>query len=191
MSNVRSLLPLHEREAARAALEEVVERAGNQTAAAEVLGVSQAAINKAILHKTIGPSILRVILDHFKFDVRELVERYGDASSLPEESRRPKTVKDEAIIAAVRYGGGISEKDVRAMADRLEPLLDGRPLIAWLEALLREIQHDYIRPMLEKKAATRAEKSEQRRIRKLQAVRQGRGIAAPVAVDTEAKKASR
>lgn len=194
MSTERDLLPLYEREAAHAAIQRIVEETGSQTAAGVALGVSQNAINKALLYKKVGPSVMRVLLDHLKLDIRGLVERYGDAGELPahagaEDGERPKTIKEEAIAAGVRYGGGVREDDVREIADRFEPILAGQPIIAWVETILREIQRTLVRPKLEQKAARRAQKSEQRAVRTMQAARRARG--AITASGAEPKKASR
>ena len=195
MSTERDLLPRYERDAAHAAIQRVVEETGSQTAAGIALGVSQNAVNKALLYKKVGPTVMRVLLDYLKLDVRGLVERYGDPSELPAhagatEETRPKSIKEEAIAAGIRYGGGVREEDVREIADRFEPILEGQPIIAWVETILREIQRTLVRPKLEQKAARRAQKSEQRAVRTMQAARRARGAAAH-ADASEAKKASR
>lgn len=197
MSTERDLLPAYEREAATAAIEEIVQTKGSQTAAGVALGVSQNAINKAILYKKVGPSVMRLLLDYLQLDIRGLVERYGDARELPAhvggaaEGERPKTMKEEAIAAGVRYGGGVREEDVRAIADRFEPLLKNEPIIVWVETILREIQRTLVRPKMDQKAARRAQKSEQRAVRTMHAAKRARDSGTISKGETDAKKATR
>jgi hypothetical protein len=132
MIRERDLLPLHERQAARVAIEKLVEQLGSQAAVGEVLGCSQQAINKVTAYTKIGPTIMRNLLD-----------------------------------AGVKYGGGASERDVRAIADKYEPVLKDADVGLWVETLLREIRATLTRPRLDQKAEKRLVRSKQRIIRKL------------------------
>lgn len=174
-----SPLPLFERRAAARFLARHADNYPNQFVAAEALGIAQQTINKAILHDQVGPYVMRAVLDYLRCDLRELIARYGDpslpvpphlaaqATTAPE----PKSPKDEAIEVGIRYGGGISEREVRAIADRFDAALVDAPVIAWIETLLREIQRSYTRPLLEKTAERRARASKKRAIRRAQASR--------------------
>ena len=163
----RDLLPLHERQAARAAIEKLVEQLGSQAAVGEALGYSQQAINRVVVYTKIGPSIMRSLLEYMRLDLRELLARYGDPETMPAELTQPQSIKEMAIEAGVKYGGGASEKEVRALADKYEPVLKDEPIGVWVETLLREIRATITRPRLEQKAEKRMVRSKQRIIRKL------------------------
>jgi hypothetical protein len=162
-------LPLVERQAARAAIEQIVQTTGSQSAAGNALGVSQNAINKAVLYTRIGPAVLRAVLDHLELDVKQLVARYGDPSHAgPHHAApaAPRSSKEEAILAGVRYGG-VREADARAIADEYEAVLKDAPLIEWVETMLGQIQKRHLLPGRQEKAADRRRKSQQRVLSKL------------------------
>jgi hypothetical protein len=117
MIRERDLLPLHERQAARVAIEKLVEQLGSQAAVGEVLGCSQQAINKVTAYTKIGPTIMRNLLEYLRLDLRELLAQYGDPETMPADVTEPQSIKEMAIDAGVKYGGGASERDVRAIAD--------------------------------------------------------------------------
>lgn len=169
MSTEHDVLPLYERQAARKAIEELVGRFGSQAAAGSEIGVSQNAVNKALLYTQVGPSVMRRLLDYLHVDAPTLVARYGDPSKLPQAqgAARPSalSVKQEAIIAGVRYGG-VSERDVRALADKWEPVLKDEPIIVWVETLLREIQRSLLAPARAQKDAQRRKRTGQRIVRR-------------------------
>jgi len=167
MIRERDLLPLHERQAARAAVEKLVEQLGSQAAVGEVLNCSQQAINKITAYTKIGPTIMRNLLEYLRLDLRELLAQYGDPATMPAEVAEPQSIKEMAIDAGVKYGGGASERDVRALADKWEPMLANADVGLWVETLLREIRATITRPRLEEKAQKRLVRSKQRLIRKL------------------------
>ena len=142
------MLPLHERRAARAAIEELVLRFGSQAAAGGRLGVSQNAVNKAVLHTRIGPSVMRLLLAHLGIDLPELLRRYGDPALAPVGAPTPgeMTPKEEAIATAVRFAPVGAGGEVRAIADDYDAILQGAPAIEWLETLIREIQRRILVP---------------------------------------------
>lgn len=147
-------LPLYERRAAARFLAEHAAKYPSQCAAAEALGIAQQTINKAVLHDQVGPYVMRAVLDYLRCDLRELLARYGDprlavprhVRTLAIDPRAPKLPKEEAIEVGVRYGGGVSEHEVRAIADRFETALGDAPVIRWIELVLREIQRANERP---------------------------------------------
>ena len=195
MTTERDILPLHERQAATSAIRELVDKHGSQAAAGAVLGVSQNAINKAMLYTKVGPSVMRVLLEHLGTDVPGLLDKYGDPATRPARAATGAapapspalSPKEEAIQAAVRYGGGVREKEVRELADRLESYLGDATTLVWVETLLGEVRKNLM-SMLEKKAATRAKKSEQRVIRNVQEARASEVAQVPV---VPKKKATR
>jgi hypothetical protein len=167
MIRERDLLPLHERQAARVAIEKLVEQLGSQAAVGEVLGCSQQAINKVTAYTKIGPTIMRNLLEYLRLDLRELLAQYGDPETMPADVTEPQSIKEMAIDAGVKYGGGASERDVRAIADKYEPVLKDADVGLWVETLLREIRATLTRPRLDQKAEKRLVRSKQRIIRKL------------------------
>ena len=169
MSTDRDLLPLHERQAARAAIEQLVERHGSQAAAGEKLGVSQNAVNKALLYTKVGPSVMRLLLGYLEMDLNELLRRYGDPAHAPAGAPAPRTMtpREEAIQTAMRFAPGASEKEIRAIAETQDANLKDAPPIDWLEALLREIQRKILIPQQHERGVTRRKRSEQRALRKL------------------------
>ncbi len=148
MSTDRDLLPLHERQAARAAIGELVQRAGSQAAAGQKLGVSQNAVNKAMLYTKVGPSVMRLLLGHLEIDLPELLRRYGEptGASIAAASPKKQTPKDEAIETAARFAPGVSEREIRAIASEFEAILAEAAPIDWLQTLLREIQRRLLVP---------------------------------------------
>jgi hypothetical protein len=169
MSTDRDLLPLHERQAARAAIEELVQRAGSQAAAGQKLGVSQNAVNKAMLYTKVGPSVMRLLLGHLEIDLPELLRRYGDPASAPAAAAAPKkhTPKDEAIETAVRFAPGVTEREIRAIASEFEGILAEAAPIDWLETLLREIQRRLLIPERQQRSVARKARTEKSALRKL------------------------
>src|SRR5580658_4456875 len=135
MSTDRDLLPLHERQAARAAIDQLVQRHGSQAAAGAQLGVSQNAVNKAMLYTKVGPSVMRLLLAHLGMDLPELLRRYGDPAHAPAGAPAPRTMtpKEEAIITAARFAPGASEKEIRKIADQYDVFLASAQPIEWLE----------------------------------------------------------
>lgn len=192
MSTDRDLLPLHERQAARAAIEQLVQRHGSQAAAGEKLGVSQNAVNKALLYTKVGPSVMRLLLAHLEMDLPELLRRYGDPAHAPPGAPAPRTMtpKEEAILTAARFAPGATEKDIREIAAAHEGHLHDAPAIEWLETLLREVQRQILIPQRQQRGVTRRKRSDQRALRNLHdAVKAAPGkTAAPAA--TRAKKPS-
>jgi hypothetical protein len=193
-----AFLPLVERQAARAAIEELVRSAGSQAAAGHALGLSQNAVNKAVKYTRVGPNIMRALLEYMKIDTKELLARYGGAAPSAERARAvhpptaaPLSFKDEAIMAGVRYGG-VREEVARAIADKYEAVLADAPLIEWVETMLSKIQTQHHRPAREEKAATRREKAQQRILRNLNDANAAPAAkpAAPAAVQPK-KRASR
>jgi hypothetical protein len=169
MSTDRDLLPLHERQAARAAIEQLVQRHGSQAAAGEKLGVSQNAVNKALLYTKVGPSVMRLLLTYLEMDLAELLRRYGDPAHAPAGPPPPRmmTPKEEAIVTAARFAPGASEKEIREIAGEYDGLLQSAPPIEWLETLLREVQRRILIPQRQQRGVTRRKRSEQRTLRKL------------------------
>ncbi len=162
----QDFLPLHERQAARAALEHLVEKLGSQTAVGAALDTSQPSINKAILYSKIGPGVMRSLLEYLQIDIKELLTRHGDPSKPLSPPSAPRSHKEEAIIAGVRYGN-VREADARAIADAYETVLKDAPLVEWIETMMREIQKRHLTPAREEKAATRRRKTQQRILRNL------------------------
>ena len=183
MSTDRDLLPLHERQAARAAIEQLVNRHGSQAAAGDVLGVSQNAVNKALLYTKVGPSVMRLLLGHLGIDLPELLRRYGDPAHAPPGAPAPRalTPKEEAIITAVRFAPGASEKEVRAIAAGYDEFLANAEPIEWLETLLREIKIRILAPQRQEKNALRKRRSQQRQLRKLHDAAKGEAQTSVVA----------
>jgi hypothetical protein len=100
-------------------------------------------------------------------DLTQLVARYGDPSKSPlprPVEVAPKSAKDEAIDIAVRVGG-VTEDEVRPIADKLEPALQDAPLIRWVELLLHEIQLAILVPRRAQKDAERRRRTGQRIVR--------------------------
>jgi hypothetical protein len=168
----RDLLPLYERQAARAAIEQIVERLGSQAAAGAALGCSQQAVNKAVVYTKVGPSIMRSLLEYTRLDIRELLARYGDPTTMPADAATPQSIKEMAIDAGVKYGGGANERDVRALADKYEPVLKDEPVGVWVETLLREIRATITRPRMEQRAHERSVRSHQRMVRRRHGAKQ-------------------
>jgi hypothetical protein len=170
MSTDRDLLPLHERQAARAAIEQLVHRHGSQAAAGEQLGVSQNAVNKALLYTKVGPSVMRLLLAHLGIDLPELLRRYGDPAKAPPGAPTPRalTPREEAIITAARFAPGATEREIRDIATEYETILESAAPIEWLETLLREIQRRILIPQRQQRGVARRQRSEERAVRKLQ-----------------------
>jgi hypothetical protein len=184
MSTDRDLLPLHERQAARAAIEQLVRRTGSQAAAGEKIGVSQNAVNKAMLYTKVGPSVMRLLLAHLEIDLPELLRRYGDPAHAPAAAPAPRamTPKEEAIVTTARFAPGASEKEIRAIAAGYDELLREAPPIEWLETLLREVQRRILIPQRQDRGALRRKRSEQRSLRNLHdAARREPEVEAPLA----------
>lgn len=82
--STRALLPEHERRAVQAALIELKKTLAkasgerpSETAVAVELGFSQTAINKAIRHADVGPSVARRLCEYLRYDsMDELVAKY-------------------------------------------------------------------------------------------------------------------
>jgi hypothetical protein len=190
MSTDRDLLPLHERQAARAAIEQLVDRHGSQAAAGEKLGVSQNAVNKALLYTKVGPSVMRLLLAHLEIDLPELLRRYGDPAKAPPGVPTPRalTPREEAIITAARFAPGATEREIRDIAAEYETILESAAPIEWLETLLREIQRRILIPQRQQRGVARRQRSEERAIRKLH--EGARAEAAKVTPIANAKKPS-
>jgi hypothetical protein len=166
MSVDRELLPPHEREAAKLALEEIIKKLGTQTAVGEALRISQGTVNRALLYTRVGPVMMRALLEYLNIDLRTLLERYGkEAPPRPEVA--PLSIKDEAIAAGVKYGGGVTEREVRAIADKWEPMLQNEPIAVWVETVLREIVRNFTRPRLDHKAVEAPREMQRRKVRRL------------------------
>ncbi len=126
-------------------------------------------MNKALLYTRVGPSVMRLLLAHLEIDLPELLRRYGDPSKAPPGApvQRTLSAKEEAIITAARFAPGATEREIRALADEYDPVLQDAPPIAWLETLLREVQRRILIPQRQDRVATRRKQSDQRALRKL------------------------
>ena len=193
MSTDRDLLPLHERQAARAAIQQLVNRHGSQAAAGEKLGVSQNAVNKAMLYTKVGPSVMRLLLAHLEMDLPELLRRYGDPAHAPAGAPAPRTMtpKEEAIITAARFAPAASEKEIREIAGKYDTVLRDAAPIEWLETLLREIQRSILIPQRQERGVARRRRSEQRALRNLHDAARAEPVAkVAAAAATSTKKPS-
>jgi hypothetical protein len=192
MSTDRDLLPLHERQAARAAIEQLVQRYGSQAAAGEKLGVSQNAVNKALLYTKVGPSVMRLLLGYLEMDLAELLRRYGDPAHAPAGPPAPRTMtpKEEAIMTAARFAPGASEKDIRTIAAEYDAILQSAQPIEWLETLLREVQRRILIPQRQQRLVTRRKRSEQRALRNIHDSLRGDSPTKPAPATTGTKRSS-
>jgi hypothetical protein len=149
------------------AIDEIVKKCGSQMTAGEKLGISQAAVNRAILHTKVGPTIARSLLNYLQIDMAELLRRYGDPNRPAEPAPPPLSPREEAIVTTVRFAPAASEQQVRAIADDYDAILKDAPAIEWLETLLREVQRRILIPQRQDRGMARKQRSEQRALRKL------------------------
>jgi len=185
MTTERDLLPLHERQAARAAIEQLVRVHGSQNAASAALGISQNAVNKAVLYTRVGPTVMRILLEHLRLDLKGLLERYGDPTKIATPAEPAplalQSPKEQAITTMLQFAPSADQAEVRAIADEYDTLLKDAPPIRWLDALVREVQVRILTPQREERATTRRQKNEQRQIRKLQEAAREAASAEPAA----------
>jgi hypothetical protein len=111
---------------------------------------------------------MRAILTYLQIDLRDLLERHGRGLP-PRPGAEPLSIKDEAIGAGVRYGGGATEAQVRTIADKFEPVLQDEPIGVWVETLLREIRAGHVRPRPDARAVDAARAARRRQARGLSA----------------------
>ena len=187
MSTERDMLPLRERQAARAAIEDLVREHGSQMAAGAAIGLSQAAISKALQWTKVGPSVMRTLLQHLNLTIEQLLERYG-SGAVPAEDVPALPAKEEAILTAIRFAPTATEVQIRAIANEYDTVLREAPPIDWLETLLREIQRRIVIPQRHEKNVVRRQRSEQRQIRKLRDMARPQESAAPATA--KAKRSS-
>jgi len=90
----RAILREHERRAIQAALSELqrtLKAAGKPWRdgdVAQLVGVSQQAINKAVKRAAVGPAVARSLCDYLAIDMSTLVKRYAPADAVPRSALR-------------------------------------------------------------------------------------------------------
>jgi hypothetical protein len=71
------MLPEWQREAVKRELAELTRARGGQSALAEKLGISQAAISKVVVRGDVGPAVAAALLAHVGFSFEELAKKWG------------------------------------------------------------------------------------------------------------------